>query len=229
MSLLFSVLKIRPARPAFSWGDIGTYIVYLHFFRCLKMLDGEKSLQDCEFVTLPLTSAIWQPDIYFDNSIIEWSLGKLEFPTKSTQKSWEPVYLYPKFNKHYGVTGIKENHPMSVNKPLRFCWFYLEILEICVGSILNVKVDKCYKNCYCSLPVSKIITPPTWPSWAASHEIWGENFRIQNNGSPNGGNGLDSLKWHDRKSQQLLISSNFTGCLVNTQSFLYWVSPRHFG
>jgi len=51
------------------------------------MLDGEKSLQDCEFVTLPLTSAIWQPDIYFDNSIIEWSLGKLEFPTKSTQKS----------------------------------------------------------------------------------------------------------------------------------------------
>lgn len=31
-----------------------------------------KRFEDCEFVTLPLTSAIWQPDIYFDNSVSEW-------------------------------------------------------------------------------------------------------------------------------------------------------------
>ncbi len=57
-------------------------------------------------MTLPLTSAIWQPDVYFDNSVSEWSLGVL-FVSEV-----EEVLL--------GVTGMKENHPMSVSKPFRF-------------------------------------------------------------------------------------------------------------
>ena len=48
----------------------------VHGFYRTQWLDQRlafsKRFEDCEFVTLPLTSAIWQPDIYFDNSIIEW-------------------------------------------------------------------------------------------------------------------------------------------------------------